>query len=88
MREVRSVQIVAYAYWSAARPIFWSSDIDLPVDLEKRLREVTLEGVDLQAGERAILSLQLPEAALIVFDPVTHTAQFLEVRGEEVSERQ
>jgi uncharacterized protein DUF5939 len=68
--------------------IFWSSDIDLPVYLEKRLREVTLEGVDLQAGERAILSLQLPEAALIVFDPVTHTAQFLEVRGEEVSERQ
>jgi hypothetical protein len=70
------------------RQIFWSSAIDLPVDLEKLLREVTLEGVDLQAGERAILSLRLPEAALIVFDPVTHTAQFLEVRGEEVSERQ
>jgi len=70
------------------RQIFWSSGIDLPVDLEKLLQEVTLEGVDLQAGERAILSLQLPEAALIVFDPVTHTAQFLEVRGEEVSERQ
>ena len=70
------------------RQIFWSSAIDLPVDLEKLLREVTLEGVDLQAGERAILSLQLPEAALIVFDPVTHTAQFLEVGGEEVSERQ
>ena len=52
------------------------------------LQEVALEGVDLQGGERAILSLQLPEAALIVFDPVTHTAQFLEVRGEEVSERQ
>jgi hypothetical protein len=70
------------------RQIFWSSAIDLPVDLEKLLREVTLEVVDLQAGERAILSLQLPEAALIVFDPVTHTAQFLEVRGEGVSERQ
>jgi hypothetical protein len=48
---------------------------------------VALEGVDLQGGERAILSLQLPEAALIVFDPVTHTAQFLKV-SEEVSERQ
>src|SRR4029077_7918741 len=70
------------------RQIFWSSVIDLPVDLEKLLREVTLEGVDLQAVERAILSLQLPEAALIVFDPVTHTGRFLEVRGEEVSERQ
>ena len=45
------------------RQIFWSSAIDLPVDLEKLLREVTLEVVDLQAGERAILSLQLPEAA-------------------------
>jgi Family of unknown function (DUF5939) len=39
------------------RQIFWSSAIDLPVDLEKLMQEVTLEGVDLQAGERAILSL-------------------------------
>jgi Family of unknown function (DUF5939)/Adenylate and Guanylate cyclase catalytic domain len=32
--------------------------------------------------------LQLPEATLIVFDPVTHAAQFLDVKGEEVNERQ
>jgi class 3 adenylate cyclase len=70
------------------REIFWSSAIDLPVDLEKLLREVTLEGVDLPPRERAILSLQLPESTLIVFDPVTHAAQFLDVRGEETSERQ
>ena len=30
----------------------------------------------------------MPQGTLIVFDPVTHTAQFLEVRGEEASERQ
>jgi class 3 adenylate cyclase len=70
------------------RQIWWSSAIDLPVDLEKLLREVTLETVDLPPGERAILSLQLPTGNLIVFDPVTHTAQFLEVNGEEVTERQ
>jgi class 3 adenylate cyclase len=70
------------------RQIFWSSAIDLPADLEKLLAEVTLETVDLPAGERAILSLQLPKGALIVFDPVTHTAQFLDVGGEEASERQ
>src|SRR6201993_316168 len=70
------------------RQIFWSSAIDLPADLEKLLREVTLEGVDLPPGERAILPLRLPEGTLIVFDPVTHTAQFLDVRGEETSERQ
>jgi class 3 adenylate cyclase len=70
------------------RQIFWSSAIDLPADLEKLLREVTLESVDLPAGERAILSLHVPKGTLIVFDPVTHTAQFLDVGGEEASERQ
>src|SRR5882672_1695309 len=70
------------------RQVFWSSAIDLPGDPEKLLREVTLEAVDLPPGERAILSLQLPKGTLIVFDPVTHTAQFLDVSGEEASERQ
>ena len=70
------------------RQIFWSSAIDLPADLEKLLAEVTLESVDLPPGERAILSLQLPKGTVIVFDPVTHTAQFLDVSGEEAGERQ
>jgi class 3 adenylate cyclase len=70
------------------RQIFWSSAIDLPADVERLLDEVTLEIVDLPAGERAILSLQVPQGTLIVFDPVTHAAQFLDVSGEETSERQ
>jgi class 3 adenylate cyclase len=70
------------------RQVWWSSAIDLPADPEKLLREVTLETVDLPPGERAILSLQVPKGTLIVFDPVTHTAQFLDVGGEEASERQ
>jgi class 3 adenylate cyclase len=70
------------------RQIFWSSGIDLPADMDKLLREVTLETVDLPPGERAILSLQLPKGSLIVFDPVTHTARFLDVGGEAASERQ
>jgi class 3 adenylate cyclase len=70
------------------RQIFWSSAIDLPADMEALFREVTLESVDLPTGERAILSLRLPEGTVIVFDPVTHTAQFLEVKGEETDERQ
>src|SRR5882672_9841281 len=70
------------------RQVFWSSAIDLRGDPETVLREVTLEMVDLPAGERAILSLHVPAGTLIVFDPVTHTAQFLEVSGEETAERQ
>src|SRR6516162_1296676 len=70
------------------RQIFCSSALDLPADVEKLLEEVTLESVDLPAGERAIISLQLPEGMAIVFDPVTHTAQFLEAKGEPTQERQ
>ncbi|QHO76024.1 adenylate/guanylate cyclase domain-containing protein [Bradyrhizobium sp. CCBAU 051011] len=70
------------------RQVFWSSAIDLPTDLERMLDEVTLESVDLPPGERAILSLHLPAGTLIVFDPVTHTAQFLEVSGGQTNERQ
>src|SRR4030081_555248 len=70
------------------RQIFWSSAIDLPADVETRVGEITRQTVYLPPGERAILSLQVPEGMLIVFDPVTHTAQFLDVSGEEASERQ
>jgi len=70
------------------RQVFWSSGIDLPSDVDKLLEEVTLDSVDLPPGERAILSLQVPEGTAIVFDPVTHTAQFLDVKGEEAAERQ
>jgi class 3 adenylate cyclase len=78
-------QLSAAEYY---RQVFWSSAIDLPADMEMLLRQVTLETVDLPSGERAILSLQAPEGTLIVFDPVTHMAQFLDVSGEETSERQ
>src|SRR5258708_26696618 len=70
------------------RQIFWSSAIDLPADLEKLLAEVTRETVDLPPGERAILSLQVPDVTLIVFDPVTHTAQLLHVSAQEAREPQ
>ena len=70
------------------RQIFWSSGIDLPADYETWIKKVTLEVVELPPGERAILSLQLPAGNLIIFDPVTHTAQFLTVKGEPSSERQ
>ncbi|KLK91453.1 adenylate cyclase [Microvirga vignae] len=70
------------------RQIFWSSGVDLPDDFEKRLEEIMLDSVELSPGERVILSLQLPPAFVIVFDPVTHATQFVEVKGEPTRERQ
>jgi class 3 adenylate cyclase len=76
--------------WDYYHQIFWSSGVDLP-DIEnfaRLIQDVTLDSVELPPGEKAILSLQLPAASIIVFDPVTHTAQFLEVKGGTTRERQ
>jgi class 3 adenylate cyclase len=76
--------------WDYYHQIFWSSGVDLP-DIEtfaRLIQDVTLDSVELPPGEKAILSLQLPAASIIVFDPVTHTAQFLDVKGEMTRDRQ
>src|SRR2546423_10017204 len=70
------------------RQIFWSSAIDFHADPEELYQAVTLEVVDLPPDGKAILSLQVPKGTVIVFDPVTHAAQYLEVGGEETSDRQ
>jgi class 3 adenylate cyclase len=70
------------------RQIFLSSAVDLPADAESRLKDVLLDEVELPPGDKAILSLQLPAGSVILFDPVTHGMQLLEVKGEPTKERQ
>jgi class 3 adenylate cyclase len=71
------------------RQIFWSSGIDLPEDdFERVLGQITLGMIDLPPRQTASLSLVLPSEFVIVFDPVTHTAQFIDVNGEQTDERQ
>ncbi len=70
------------------RQLYFSSELDLPEDFDAVFEEMTLESLDLPAGEKAIVSLQLPAEFIIIFDPVTHTAQFLDVKGEPTKERQ
>jgi class 3 adenylate cyclase len=70
------------------RQVFWASAMDLPQDLDAVVQRVTLDTMELPAHEKAQLSLQLPEQFLIVFDPVTHAAQFIDVKGEPTRERQ
>lgn len=70
------------------RQIFWASAMNLPNDLERTIADITLDTLELPAHEKAQLSLQLPAQFLIVFEPVTHTAQFIDVKGEPTRERQ
>src|SRR5581483_10294986 len=70
------------------RQIFWASAVDLPDDLDRVLDAVTLDTLELAPGEKAQLSLHLPPEFVIVFEPVTHAAQFIDVKGEPMRVRQ
>src|ERR1700716_1315305 len=75
--------------WEYLKQVFWSSGVDLNKESFASLTdEVTLEALELPAGEKAVLSLQLPKEFIIVFERVTHTAQFIDVQGEPTKERQ
>jgi class 3 adenylate cyclase len=70
------------------RQVFWSSGMDVSEeDFDEMLDKVLIEQVELPAGEKCVLSVQLPQAFVIVFDPVTHSAQFIDVKGEPTRER-
>src|SRR5450631_2639507 len=75
--------------WEYFRQIFWGSGVDLPeIGLEEILENITIDSMELPPGEKALLSLQLPAAFVIVFEPVTHAAHFIDVKGEPTRERQ
>src|SRR4030088_1293461 len=71
------------------KQVFWSAGVDFNEESFDALsNEVVLDALELPAGEKAVLSLQLPPQFIIVFEPVTHAAQFIDVQGEPTKERQ
>ena len=79
-------QLPAVEYF---RQVYWGSGVDLPdEDFEEKVDEFIIESLELPAGEKAVISLHLPPSFIIVFEPVTHAAQFLDVTGEPTKERQ
>ena len=79
-------QLPAVEYF---RQVYWGSGVDLPDnDFEEKVDEFIIKSLELPAGEKAVISLHLPPSFIIVFEPVTHAAQFLDVTGEPTKERQ
>ena len=74
--------------WEYGRQIFFSSGVDLPDNYLEIIDEITIDSMELQPGEKGAMSLSLPEAFVILFEPVTHAAQFFDVKGEARSARQ
>src|ERR1700739_1502726 len=75
--------------WEYYKQVFWSSGIDLDKDsLASLTGEMTLDALELPAGERAVLSMQLPPQFMIVFEPVTHPEHSTNGKGEPTKESQ
>jgi len=75
--------------WEYFKQVFWSSGVDFDEESFAALsNDVVLDALELPAGEKATMSLQLPPDFIIVFEPVTHAAQFIDVQGEPTKERQ
>jgi class 3 adenylate cyclase len=89
VRRIAAHDPATLPLWEYLRQIFWSSGIDIDPEAFSRLKdEATLEALEIPPGEKAVLSLQLPNQFVIVFEPVTHSAQFLAISGEPTRERQ
>ena len=71
------------------RQMYWGSGVDVPDDeYDAMMNDFVIDHVELAPGEKAVLSVQLPAEFIIVFEPVTHSAQFIDVKGEPTRERQ
>ena len=77
-------------FWEYNRHMYFSNALRLPRGeaWQKEMAEYTLEAEELPRDARIILSLQVPESFVIVFDAVSHTAVFLDIKGEPTRERQ
>ncbi|MBC5768013.1 adenylate/guanylate cyclase domain-containing protein [Ramlibacter albus] len=76
--------------WEYVRQMFWASGIVLPPpeDFAKHMQDMVLDWVEIGAGEKATMSVQLPPGFIIAFEPVTHAAVFMDIQGEPTRERQ
>ena len=71
------------------RQMYWGSGVDVPEEgYQDLVDDFMLDHVELAPGEKGVLSIQLPAEFIIIFDPVTHSAQFIDVKGEPTRERQ
>src|ERR1700694_482247 len=87
VRRIAAHDPNALPLWEYFKQIFWSSGVDLNKESFASLsNEVVLDALELPPHEKAVLSLQLPAQFIIVFEPVTHAAQFIDVQGEPTEE--
>jgi class 3 adenylate cyclase len=89
VRRIAAHDPNALPIWDYFKQVFWSSGVDFDeASVASLSNEVVLKALELPPGEQAVLSLQLPPQFIIVFEPVTHSARFIDVQGEPTDQPQ
>jgi class 3 adenylate cyclase len=90
VRKISAHAPDSLTFYDYCRHMYFSNALRLPRGeaWQQKLSETTLESEEVLPDQRIILSLQLPAQFIIVFDPVTHTSTFLDVKGEPTRDRQ
>ncbi len=78
----------ALSFWDYAQQINWSSGIELPSDVSEVMGGAVLDTAVLPGQESTDRQLELAEGTIVVFDLVSHTAQFMNMRGARSETRQ
>jgi class 3 adenylate cyclase len=75
--------------WQYYHQAYWSSGIDISEEEFDRVApQFTLAALELPSGELQTLTVELPQKFIIVFEPITHTAHFIDVQGDPTTEMQ
>lgn len=90
VRKIAAHEPHSLPIWEYQQQVYWSSGIHYPQGeaFDEFMRHAVLDWLELGPGEKATMSVQLPAGFLIMFEPVTHAALFLDVQGEPTRERQ
>ena len=90
VRRIAAHDPASLGFWDYHRQVFFGSGVAFPEPsrFNELARRTMLETIDLQPGERMVVSVTLPAEPVVVFDPVTHAAHFIDVSGEPTEERQ
>ncbi len=87
IRRIAAHDPNALPIWEYFKQVFWSSGVDFDEESFASLsNDVVLKAIELPPHQKTVLSLQLPAQFIIVFDPVTHAARFIDVQGEPTEE--
>ena len=89
VRRIAAHDPNALPIWEYFRQVFWSSGVDFDAASFATLAdEIVLDHRDVPAYRKDEMSLTLPAQFIIVFEPVTHAALFIDVQGEPTDEVQ